>query len=61
MTRIVEKFSHSDRMELAVKIPLRLDGQKSKQYPYAPLLHGEKIQDNLAAVRLLGMYRSQVY
>ena len=22
-------------MELAVKIPLRLDGQKSKQYPYA--------------------------
>ena len=34
MTRIVEKFSHSDRMELAVKIPLRLDGQKSKQYPY---------------------------
>ena len=34
MTRTVEKFSHSDRMELAVKIPLRLDGQKSKQYPY---------------------------
>ena len=35
MTKTVEKFSHSDRMELAVKIPLRLDGQKSKQYPYA--------------------------
>ena len=35
MTTTVEKFSHSDRMELAVKIPLRLDGQKSKQYPYA--------------------------
>ena len=34
MTKTVEKFSHSDRMELAVKIPLRLDGQKSKQYPY---------------------------
>ena len=34
MTKTVEKFSLSDRMELAVKIPLRLDGQKSKQYPY---------------------------